>query len=528
MQGSENANYEESTITSGHNISLWVDTTLPIKYSKLGQSLETEIVIVGGGLAGLSVGYCLSKAGKKVVILEDGFLGSGETGRTTAHITNALDDRYYEIQRIHGKEAASLAAASHTSAINFIAETVNAENIDCDLQQVDGYLFPHAADENKTINKEYIATQESGLDTVLLESGAPGIQDQEGPFLVFKDQRQFHPLKYLKGLAEAIVKNGGQIYTESRVDEVSKTGVKLKDLEVKAEHIVVTTNTPFNDWVTMHTKQYAYRSYVITALIPKNSLQPALWWDTGDPTSTWISQPYHYARIYGYNDENDVLIVGGGDHKTGQADAEKIPEEERYYEIRSWAKKHFPMIGKEIYKWSGQVMEPVDALAFIGRNPGDKNIYIATGDSGNGMTHCSIAGMLLSDLILQKDNPWEKLYDPSRLMLHSLGDYLHEAGNMAAQYADFITAGDLISTKDLEAGKGAIISHGLNKIAVYKDDQGLVKAYSAICPHLGCVLQYNSDEKSFDCPCHGSRFTTEGKLINGPAMTDLKQIEYKE
>ena len=528
MLENEKANNQDGITTSGHNESLWVDTAKPLKYSKLESDLETEVVIVGGGLAGLSVGYCLSKAGKKVVIIEDGFLGSGETGRTTAHITNALDDRYFEIQRIHGKEAASLAAASHTSAINFISDTVSRENIDCDLQKVDGYLFPHPADNRKTIDDEFEATRECGLDTTLSESVPPGIYDQEGPVLTFKQQSQFHPLKYLKGLADAIIKNGGQIYTESRVDEVSKSGVKVKDHEVKAQHIVVTTNTPFNDWVTMHTKQYAYRSYVITALLPKGSLQPALWWDTGDPTSKWISQPYHYARIYDYNDENDVLIVGGADHKTGQADAEDMPEEERYYSLRSWAKKHFPMIGEEIYHWSGQVMEPVDALAFIGRNPGDKNIYICTGDSGNGMTHCTIAGMLISDLILEKENPWEKIYDPSRMMFHSLGNYIKEAGNMAAQYADFITAGDIPSAKELEAGKGAIISHGLNKIAVYKDEKGILKTYSAICPHLGCVLQYNAEERSFDCPCHGSRFTTEGKLINGPAVTDLKPIEFKE
>ncbi len=517
----------EGVITSGHNISLWVDTVLPLKFGKLSNNLETDIVIVGGGLAGLSVAYCLSKAGRKVAVIEDGYLGSGETGRTTAHITNALDDRYFEIQKIHGKDVAQLAAESHTEAIEFISKTVLAEHIDCDFKRVDGYLFPHPSDNRKTVDDEFIATREAGMNTSLSEKTNSGIIELIGPFLTFKDQAQFHPLKYLKGLADAIIKNGGKIFTESRVEEINKDGVKIKDIEVKANHIVVTTNTPINDWVTMHTKQFPYRSYVIAVMIPKDSLKPALWWDTGDHDSRWIAMPYHYVRTYDYNDQNDMLIVGGQDHKTGQADGELLPEEERYYALRAWASQHFPMIGEEIYRWSGQVMEPIDALAFIGRNPGDKNIYIATGDSGNGMTHCTIAGILISDLILEKENPWEKLYDPSRLMFHSLGDYLHEVGNMAAQYVDLISPEDISSTSELKAGQGAIISKGLKKIAVYKDDKGKVSAYSAICSHLGCVLQWNADEKSFDCPCHGSRFTYEGKLINGPAITDLKKISIK-
>lgn len=517
----------EDVLSSGHTTSLWTDTVSPLKYESLSRNIETDVVIVGGGIAGLSVAYNLSKAGKKVVVVEDGYLGSGETGRTTAHITNALDDRYFEIQKIHGREVAQLAAESHTQAIGFIKETVATENIDCDFCELDGHLFLHPSDTRKTIDDEFSATREVLLTTSLSEETVTGMASQAGPFLTFKNQAQFHPLRYMKGLAEAIIKYGGEIYTSTRATEINKNGVQTKDFEIKANHVVVTTNTPVNDMVTMHTKQYPYRSYVIAVMIPKNSLKPALWWDTGDHDSKWITMPYHYVRMYQYNDQNDLLIVGGQDHKTGQADAEDLPEQDRYEALSSWAKERFPMMGEEIYRWSGQVMEPIDALAFIGRNPGDKNIYIATGDSGNGITHGTIAGLLITDLIVEKENKWEKLYDPSRLMLHSLGDYLHEAGNMAAQYIDFFKGENVSAIDELATSQGVVISEGLKKVAVFKNTNGTLNTFSAICPHLGCVLQWNGSEKSFDCPCHGSRFTHEGKLINGPANTDLKKIVLK-
>ena len=177
-----------------------------------------------------------------------------------------------------------------------------------------------------------------------------------------------------------------------------------------------------------------------------------------------------------------------------------------------------------VYRWSGQVMEPVDLMGFIGKNPGDKNIYIATGDSGNGMTHCTIAGMLLSDLILKKNNPWEKLYDPSRITVKAAKYFIQEVGNMSAQYLDYFDAGDIKSIEELTTRQGAILSMKGKKTAVYKDESGAVHAYSAICPHMGCVLQWNGDEHSFDCPCHGSRFTCQGVVVNGPAVNDMEKI----
>jgi glycine/D-amino acid oxidase-like deaminating enzyme/nitrite reductase/ring-hydroxylating ferredoxin subunit len=520
------ADKESGLLTSGVNLSYWLDSVEPLIYSPIDADLKTEIVIIGAGISGLSVAYVLAKSGREVVVLEDGFVGSGETGRTTAHIVNALDDRFSEIAKRLGEKEALLAAASHSSAIDFIEKVVHDEKIDCEFMRIDGYLFLHPSDKLKTLEDEYEITNQIGLKTELLDR-VPGVDFEKGPSLKFARQAQFHPLKYLRGLAEAVVRYGGRIYTETHAEEIKEKMVTANGHLIEAENIVVATNSPVNDLVTMHTKQHPYRTYVVGALIPKGTVPYALWWDTGDMKSKWVPDPYHYVRLQPYDEQHDLLIGGGEDHKTGQAEAEHILEEDRFTNLISWLKQRFPMMGETVYRWSGQVLEPVDSLAFIGRNPGDEHIYISTGDSGNGMTHGTIAGMLIADLIQGVPNAWEKIYDPSRITLKAAGDFLKEAGNMAAQYLDYLTPGDLKSVENLAPNAGAIVNIGAKKAAVYRDEHNVLHAYSAVCPHLGCIVHWNNAEKSFDCPCHGSRFTCQGNVVNGPAQSDLKKISVK-
>jgi len=277
--------------------------------------------------------------------------------------------------------------------------------------------------------------------------------------------------------------------------------------------------------VTMHTKQSPFRTYVIGAKIPKGQLPHSLWWDTGNYESKWFTAPYHYVRVQPLDNEYELLIAGGEDHKTGQADDEGINEEDRYDALEIWTKKHFPAITEIAYRWSGQVLEPLDYMGFIGKNPGDENIYIVTGDSGNGMTHTTIAGMLITDLIHGKHNKWASLYSPKRIPVKLPGRFLSESLNMAMQYGDFIKKGDIEEANQLANDEGAILSKGFNKIALYRDTTGTLHSFTAVCPHLGCVVQWNGDEKTFDCPCHGSRFSKEGVVLNGPAISDLKRIK---
>lgn len=197
---------------------------------------------------------------------------------------------------------------------------------------------------------------------------------------------------------------------------------------------------------------------------------------------------------------------------------------ERYARLESWTRERFPQIGEIEFHWSGQVMEPVDYVGFIGRNPLDSdNVFIATGDSGQDMTHGTIAGMLLTDLIQERKNRWEDLYSPSRITLRSLPDYASENINVAGQFADYVTAGDVQSEDEVQRGQGAIMRHGLSKVAVYRDDNGVIHKRSAVCPHLGCVVAWNACEKTWDCPCHGSKYSAEGRVYQGPANTDLAE-----
>lgn len=516
-------------ISSGDNLSFWFQAVdQPYAYEVLSSNIDTDVLVIGGGIAGLTTAFCLAKEGRKVVLVEDGYLGSGESGRTTAQLTCALDDRYFELEKIYDEATAQLAANSHMKAIEWVANTVKQLKLECFFKRVDGYLFLHSSDTKETLEKEYAATKRAGLDTEML-SAVPGMSGENGKWCIkFANQAQFHILLYLKGLADAFEKLGGKIYTQTKAENITKQGASANGFTISAKNIVVATNTPVNDWVTMHTKQWPYRTYVIAAKIPKGKLPYAMWWDTGNHESKWVSQPYHYVRLAEFNDEYDLLLSGGEDHRTGQADDEGIKEEDRYTKLEAWTKKRFPFMEDIVNKWSGQVMEPIDSLAYIGKNPGDDNIYIITGDSGNGMTHGTLGGIIITDLILQRDNPWIKLYNPSRITSKTTGDYLKEVGNMVVKYGDWFTGADIKNPNELKPGEGGIMSSGFKKIAVYCDEKNNLHTSTAVCPHLGAVLQWNANEKTFDCPMHGSRFTTEGKVINGPATSDLKKISIKE
>lgn len=475
--------------------------------------------VIGAGIAGLSVAYQLTLAGKSVLVLDDGPIVSGETERTTAHLVTALDDRYFEIERFHGEEGARLAAESHRAAIDAIAQAVSVEGIDAEFRSVDGYLFKAADAPDDILERELDATHRAGISDTEVVARAPLATFNTGPALRFPRQAQFHPLHYLNGLADAIGRRGGRIFTQSHATKVS--GGKNAKVETAAggavacDAIVIATNTPVNDRLAIHTKQAAYRTYVIGVTVPAGSVPTVLYWDTADP--------YHYVRLQpGTAGGDDLLIVGGEDHKTGQAD----DAEARYARLEAWTRERFPMMTEVRYRWSGQVMEPVDGMAFIGRNPmDDDNVFVATGDSGNGMTHGSLAGLLLRDLILGRENPWAKLYDPSRVKFSAAKEYARENANMAAQYVDWLTAGDVDKENLVPRGSGAVVRHGLKKVAVYRDENGELHECSAVCPHLGAIVGWNHGEKTWDCPAHGSRFDRLGKVVNGPANSNLKPVE---
>jgi glycine/D-amino acid oxidase-like deaminating enzyme len=495
--------------------SVWAATAQLPTFSPLTSDTATDVCIVGAGISGLTTAYLLTQVGKSVVVLDDGAIGSGMTGVTTAHLVNALDDRFFDLERLHGERGARLAAESHTAAIDRIENIVARERINCDFIRLDGYLFCAPEHDEAYIDRELAAVHRAGLHHVTKVARAP-LAFKTGPCLRFPSQGQFHPLKYLAGVAQAIERAGGRIYSGTHATSISggsDAAVETKSGAVRAKHVVVATNTPVNNLVAVHTKQAPYMTYVIGVTVPRNAVTTALYWDTGDP--------YHYIRLHQLDATHDLLIVGGEDHKSGQAD----DIEQRHPRLEQWTRERFPSIGEVAYRWAGQVMEPVDSLAFIGRNPLDnENVYTVTGDSGNGMTHGTIAGMLITDLILGRHNAWANLYDPGRVTLRASGEFAKEAVNMAAQYADHLTGGDVDAVEQIAKDSGAVVRRGAVKIAVYRDATGALHERSAICPHLGCVVAWNPAEKTWDCPCHGSRFDKFGTVINGPANVGLTRV----
>ena len=508
--------------SSERSVSVWESTRPQREYPPLAGDAAADVCVVGAGIAGMTVAYLLAKAGQRVIVLDDNAVGGGETGQTTAHLSSAMDDYFHVLEKVHGKDGARIAYESHQAAIDTIDRIAREEGIDCDFFRVDGYWILGPERDRSFLEKERDAAHRAGATQAEILEAIPGATFQTGPALRFPGLGQFHVLKYLDGLARCIERDGGKIHTGNHVTTL-EGGARPRaaggGFSVYAGAVVVCTNSPISDRFAIHTKQAPFRTYVVAGRVPAGSVPRALVWDT--------REPYHYVRTQPIDGDpsHEWVIVGGEDHKTGHHD----DADERYARLEAWTRERFPVTAFD-HRWSGQVMEPVDFMAFIGRDPsGLENVYVATGDSGQGMTHGTIAGILISDLVLGRPNEWETLYDPKRktLSVDSVKEWLHENLDVAVQYTDLLpTGGQVKSADEIAPGSGAILQRGGKKIACYRDDGGVVHEKLAYCTHLGCVVQWNGEEKSWDCPCHGSRFSPTGDVVlNGPAPWGLKPVD---
>lgn len=503
--------------------SFWLDTAVPARFPKLDRDLSVDVVIVGGGITGLTTAYLLGQAGKKVALLERRHLARVDTGHTTGHLTAVTDTRLRDLVSTWGKDHAFAAWDAGQDAIAQIEAMVRREEIACDFQRVPGYLTTpffkdDTASEEPALREDLEYAREAGLDVEYVDR-APGLAVQR-PAMRVANQGKFHITKYLAGLADRITAQGGLIFEESEAGEFQDDPRQVVACghAIRCEQIVIATHTPLTGLAStlkallLQTKIAAYDSYVLGARLPKGSVPEALWWDASDP--------YYYLRVERMAD-HDYAIWGGEDIKTGQDN----DVEERYSRLERALLAVLPQAVPD-RRWNGQVFEPSDGLPFIGYDTDGQ--IICTAYSGQGMTFGTVAGMLARDLVLGQKNPWAELFDPKHkaASLSHAWDYLVENKDYPYYLVKgLLSGGDAKQVADVPAGEGRIIRCGGQKTAVYRSPSGEVTRLSPICPHLGCVVVWNDAEKRWDCPCHGSRFEPSGAVIGGPAETALAPRE---
>jgi glycine/D-amino acid oxidase-like deaminating enzyme/nitrite reductase/ring-hydroxylating ferredoxin subunit len=420
---------------------------------------------------------------------------------------------------VRGEDEARLYYDSQVAAVNRIEAICAEESIDADFSRVDGFLFPAEESHRADLEKEYQACRRINVDVDWTDRApVPGMDT--GRALRFPNQGRFHPTKYLAGLARAIVARGGRLYDNTAYVAHNEADDRVEirtegGFVIWAGTAVFATNSPVNDKVIIHTKQVPDRTYAIAGAVPKGSVPDALVWDSCDA--------YHYVRIQPLSDSEDLIIVGGEDHHSGEAS----DMDQRLAKLQEWTRERYPSFTSARYCWSGQVMEPVDFMPFSGRNPGSRNIYIHTGDSGQGITNGVAGSLTILPLIIGEDSRYAPVLEPSRKSLSSgpsLGEFVRGQAGVVQNLTEYITPSEVSSVDEIAAGEGAVVRQGAIKLACYKANDGTITRRSATCTHMGCIVHWNTFEKCWDCPCHGSHFAPDGEVLNGPAVKPLAEI----
>ncbi|WP_343631756.1 FAD-dependent oxidoreductase [Fluviicola sp.] len=488
--------------------SLWEDTAEETaKFPVFEGEQETDIAIVGGGITGLTAALLLSRAGRKVVLLEAREIGLGTTGNSTGNLYATVDDHLSVLRKKWNSHVMKEVVNSRNAAINLIEENIRKYNIHCDFQRQPFTLFAETLTKEieSFIKEEFDAMQEAGLRPQILEDA--GLPYKTVKALQIENQAQFHPLKYVQQLARVVTETC-HIFENSRVIELDeKNGMlKTENGQLKANHILLATHTPIGTFM-IQTLLAPYREFGVAALVDDASFPGGIFWGLDDPK--------HSVRSFSGNGQNYVMVIGDK-FKTGQhQDSQQyVSELEKYLTGRV-------RINKISYVWGGQQYRPADHLPYIGKH-GDF-VYFMTGFASDGLVYGTLAAMIISDQILGKTNPWEDIYKAGRFTpVRSAKNFIAENTDVMIQYLKDLpwnVDDELLS--EIQPGEGKVISPDNEKLAVYKDENHQVHIVSAVCTHMKCIVNWNQSEKSWDCPCHGSRFDIDGKVIEGPATKAL-------
>ena len=490
--------------------SLWLDTAPHTERAQLAGDLQVDVAVLGGGVAGLTAALLLKRQGARVAVVEAARVGSGVTGCTTAKVTALQATTYSTIRRRHGERAAAAYADASLAGVERLAMLAAEEGIECDAERRDAYTYAAEASERSAVKHEMQAAGSAGLAVELVE--APDLPYRVHGAVRLGDQVQIHPVRYVQGLAAAVDEDGSQVFERTRavaVEESSPCRVRTAHGEVRADHVVVATHYPFLDRGLYFARLKPQRSYCIAARLASGRPPQGMSISAGSPTRS--------VRSYG-----ELLIVGGEGHSTGSGKGNP----DRFARLETFARDHWD-VEAITHRWSAQDPSPYDHLPLIGPyRPRSSRLWVTTGFMKWGFASATFAAMILADRIAGRANPWADTFAPTRVSLRSA----HELAELGAKYAIDLVGDRLRPPQALRAtgvprGEARIAPDGLGRKGIYRDEKGRLHAVSLRCTHMGCLVRFNAAERSWDCPCHGSRFAIDGSVLEGPAVKPLERRE---
>jgi glycine/D-amino acid oxidase-like deaminating enzyme/nitrite reductase/ring-hydroxylating ferredoxin subunit len=498
--------------------SYWIASAALPNFPRPTGDVTVDAVVIGGGITGVTSAYLLKKAGLKVALLDRGRFAQGDTGHTTAHLTSVTDLRLQDIARTFGDDAARAVWDAGGAAIDQIVTAIREEDIECDFRWVPGYLHAPLGETEGRFVKELKEEAEVADRLGISATYADRIPAFDVPGVKFPHQAIFHPRKYLTALLRSIEGDGCHVFESASADQITEKPLVVRSgsARLKCRYLVIATHNPMMGNTSavaatlFQTKLALYTSYAMGAELPVGRIPEASFWDTSDP--------YYYLRVERRGDR-DYVIFGGEDHKTGQVE----DTAEVYRRLREKLLSFAPDAVID-HQWSGQVIETNDGLPFIGETA--ENQFAATGFAGNGMSFGTLSAMMAVDAVTRRKNPWSGLFDIHRKKLLG-GTWTYLAENKDYPYyliRNWLAQGDSDSLDTLNPGEGRILKLKGKKVAAYRDEAGRVSLCSPICTHLKCIVGWNNAERTWDCPCHGSRFKPAGEVLSGPAEEPLSRV----
>jgi glycine/D-amino acid oxidase-like deaminating enzyme/nitrite reductase/ring-hydroxylating ferredoxin subunit len=496
----------------GRAESVWTATTSRTAYPPLVGDVRAD----RGGIAGITAAALLKEAGLSVVVLEARRVVEGATGNTTAKVTSLHKLIYRDLVRVRGEETARLYGEANQAGIERVARFVDERGIDCDFARADAFTYTESEADADVVRQEADVARRLGLPAET--TTRTGLPFAVVAAVKFTDQARFHPRKYLLALARTIPGDGSAVFESTTALDVrhgNPCEVRTDQGRVRAKHVIVATHQPFMLGGLYFARTTLKRSYALALRIE------------GDvPQGLYISTDLNFRSMRPQpTDGGELLILGGEAHRPGQGgDTSAMVRR-----LEEWARQRFRVKSIE-YRWATQDVVTPDRVPYVGRlTPRSKNVLVATGFSGWGMSNATAGAMLLTDMVLGRENPWQDVYDPARASLRTFvagltRDTVVGVKDLLGGFGPKESAPDASS---VPAGEGAVVDQGAEKVAVYRDDEGGLHAVSAVCTHLQCIVRWNSADRSWDCPCHGSRFDTDGRVLHGPALSPLSTVDLR-